>query len=506
MLLVLQLPLADLRGLLNDAPDDATVGPLWELPPDPQRRGFLRGTGGLRKLNDAATSVLEAWPTEAWYVDARGALRLPRLADADFARLREASGVQAHPLKSLRRICSDGNGLWHLQLGVQLDLAAPANLAELRAVVADFLALPVQLRQQGAPLPLPAAQRWTPVAPLLAQRGRIAASIEACTTARAALAARTGAAPGLAAKKKLLVGTPLIYLETAARRRLGDADPASYMPASRVLDAALVARGVPLQMHFGNWPHASGDCALVWVEAGGAPPARLNNLRLNLLRLHAEREVLKLVLRSTTTLGQPGPALEHYLARAHKLLMLDTRFGNDQAALKAAFGAYDDLTAGERAAVQALLAKRGQTLGRVQQLLDLLQGSAVPVNVNIFEEGSRVNNVTIGNNSGQVNVDSTFTNSTNIIGSTDAGELKTALEQLLAATRQLAAQLPEAQREQVAKRTETIAREAASSQPDKEILGISAKGLIDAAKTVAELAKPIATAVGAVLGILGVVL
>jgi hypothetical protein len=50
----------------------------------------------------------------------------------------------------------------------------------------------------------------------------------------------------------------------------------------------------------------------------------------------------------------------------------------------------------------------------------------------------------------------------------------------------------------------TLVTEAAKANPKKEQLSVSGKGLIEAAKTAAEMAGPIVTAVKAVLGLFGV--
>ena len=107
---------------------------------------------------------------------------------------------------------------------------------------------------------------------------------------------------------------------------------------------------------------------------------------------------------------------------------------------------------------------------------------------------------------GQINVDTSFTNATNVVNLGATGPMKDALEQLLKQTLQLVDKLPEDQREDAAKNAETIAREATSKKPTPGILLISGKGLVEAATAVAEMAKPIATAVGAVLGVLGLAL
>jgi hypothetical protein len=477
MLLVLQLPLADLRPFSSSP---RVVGPLWALPPDPQRRGFLRGIGALRTLHDVGAAPINEWPTDAWYVDARTALKLHGFCEANFARSTQAFGAPVHILGTLRRIACDGKALWQVQLGLRFGPAAPPSFAALRALIEDFLALPVQLDTAAG------AQ------PLLMQRKALAARLGQASTPR-----NSPAAP---LQQPLLTGMPAVYLETAKREPTGIAD---WMPVlAQRLDETLAL------LH-GSWPHPRGDCAFVCVESEGAERSRLNNLRLNLLRLHAEREVLKLVLRKAPGLGTANSALEQMLARAHRLLTQPLRFGNDQQVLKAAFACYDDFTQSERDAISSLLADRTQSRQRAERLIEDLLMAGKPIAVNILQAGAHVStvNVTGSNNTiGQINLETAFNQSTVIVQMAEPGPVKDALALLLDQTKRLAARLPEDQREEVVKNTETLAREAASKKPNAGILGISAKGLVEAAKAVAEMAQPIASAVGTVLGLLGLAL
>ena len=91
MIIILLLPLADLRVLDGSA---RLCGPDWRLPPDPQRRGFLRGIGAFRTLRDEGASPLADWPSDGWYVDAQAALRMPSPGGARFTRSAAALGVE----------------------------------------------------------------------------------------------------------------------------------------------------------------------------------------------------------------------------------------------------------------------------------------------------------------------------------------------------------------------------------------------------------------------------
>jgi hypothetical protein len=377
----------------------------------------------------------------------------------------------------LRRISCDGKALWHVQLGVWIGPDQIRDLSALHTVIDECLALPVRLAGAAAP-----------GRPLLSQRKALATLIERSTTPRIATATN----------RPLRTGTPLIYVESATRAGIG---ASAWMPGGQSLSDGIT-------MFRGHWPLNTGDATMVWMEYQGTPRARRNSMRVNLLRLHAEREVVKQVLYAAPSMRTPTPELERFLARAHSLFTQGSRFGIDQQELKAAFAAYDDFTAAERAAILDLLAEKQQSRGRANDLVDALQRNG-PMTLNVFQEGARMSTINIsgsGNTFGQINVETTFTNSTAIVNQAPTGPIKDALEKMLEQAKQLALKLPEEQREDVAKNTEALAREAASKKPNAGILSISAKGLIEAAKTVAEMAKPIATAVGAVLGILGIVL
>ena len=100
-----------------------------------------------------------------------------------------------------------------------------------------------------------------------------------------------------------------------------------------------------------------------------------------------------------------------------------------------------------------------------------------------------------------------FVNTGNIISGVGNSQIKTALEALHDQAKPLAEKLPEdADKEGVANKTEALTKAATAAKPGKAMLKVTGEGLIEAAQTVAGMAGPIATAVGAVLGMFGLVL
>lgn len=80
--------------------------------------------------------------------------------------------------------------------------------------------------------------------------------------------------------------------------------------------------------------------------------------------------------------------------------------------------------------------------------------------------------------------------------------LAKALDDLRSVVTKLAERLPAKEAEQVSRDLKAITQEAVSEEPRKPWYELSGKGLIEAAKTVAEMATPVATAVTAVLSLL----
>jgi hypothetical protein len=194
------------------------------------------------------------------------------------------------------------------------------------------------------------------------------------------------------------------------------------------------------------------------------------------------------------------------LTRAHKELFADTRFGVAQSDLRSIFNVYDEIAPGESKALTDLLGYRTQSVDRVADLVQSF-GAALD-RVTLVLPGATMTNlnstITIqGSNSGPINVAGTFTNNGTIISSVGDQQLQAALTSLNGLAKQLADKLPDDQKEAIANKAEALTKAAAASKPDKSMIEFTGKGLVEAAKSVAEMAAPIATAVGAILGIFG---
>ena len=89
-----------------------------------------------------------------------------------------------------------------------------------------------------------------------------------------------------------------------------------------------------------------------------------------------------------------------------------------------------------------------------------------------------------------------------VAGSGASAELKDRLGKLALEVANLARALPPEKAEEASRSLETFTSEVLAKKPRKEWYELSAKGLIEAARTVAAMAAPITTAVKAVLALL----
>lgn len=82
-------------------------------------------------------------------------------------------------------------------------------------------------------------------------------------------------------------------------------------------------------------------------------------------------------------------------------------------------------------------------------------------------------------------------------------DLRAALEALVKTSSQMIERLPTAEQKlNASEQLKTLTEQASKPQPSKWLLDVSGKGLIDAAKAVAEMSGPVATTVKAVLALL----
>ena len=498
MFFLVQLPFADLRPFLPNANNRNPIRtrPDWTVPPDSRNPEFLRGVGGLRKRTSFRKNDQVIWPGEGWYATARRGIRFPLIT----ANLFSDPRISAAPHTVVRRIYSNGAESWRVDIGVGFWANDVLSLKEAIALSRELLNIPVRVRSGER-----RGQRkgtFGPPGPLVEQRDRIGELLMRATGVNA-VPIRSKEHRGFVS------GRPLLIIEST------NADEPFEI---EITDAELshvrgFSHGVPetveccgLVMRF-----AQQEIPTVVLRTRLAPDApEVWGHRVALGRVHAEREILTEVLRSLGRGQLPeSPILERYIARVHRDFFAQSRFGVAQSGVHRAIATYEALTPAETLALEDKLTNRRQSQARVDELIKGLAPLSGPIL--IAEEGSTItmsSNYVAGNVVGsQLNAGTTFQNASVAIGLAPTGDVPDKLAQLLELTKSLADRLQDdAAKQRVANKMETLAKEATAIKPDRSMLEVTGKGLVEAAKTVAEMAAPVATAVGVVLGLFGVVL
>jgi hypothetical protein len=490
-------PFTDLRSFLDKATFRLSV-PEWPLA-KPSSKEFVRSSGSVASRLGGG---IDDWPGEEVYGRAATALRFPN-------RLETRNLGETHlPFSArfaFRRFYSDGR-IARLEIGLRLNTTAeaPESLGadSCLAIIHNCLTIPVRIpsvsRRSFVTCPLLEAGRPLAEHYLRSSTGRVDSKLPAIE------------------KWWFTAGDPVLILH--------------YRPTS--LMAALPPHSKAVQVS----PGQDFSIAYCLVERNRVPVKtwllgsehesdkdRLRRFRIHLIRLHAEREGLKEVLRR---IGRQQLALatnksdyiQSYLNSAVTLLERRERFGFDQSALiDSAKYLVDFVAPGERATILAEL--QSARLNIVKKVVRLTDKSTEGASIaNVFD-GATIGSLTIGRiemksirfgDNTTVMGDFTVTVAEKIENSFNKAvqsgvpdALKEQLKSLSTQVAEMVQKLPAKDAEDAARDLETLTHEAISPQPRKKWYSLSGEGLISAAKTVGAIAGPVITTVKAILALLG---
>jgi hypothetical protein len=314
----------------------------WSPPPE-----FLRYFG---RAIERKFGKQSAWFDERAYCRANRAIRFDEL----HLHPLQADSVILPAAVAFRRIFGDGVAVSRVEIGIRApssgDVTGLTGL-QCKDIVASFIQLPTKVRAiSDSPVKGPVYQ--APAA--LARQGNGLTKLFTRATTLASTPEE------LAAQSRLVKGgLPLVIAEFGA-------DEAVQLPADAFsVDPAAVGGA---ELGFAYVPFGRDDRIPTWfLKPGTADDEQLRNLRLVLLRLHAQRQVLNLilnqVLQSFITFRQgteAGDRLESYLNAAMTIVQKPGSFGVSQVEL---WKAINDAEAAEAA------------LGLASQTIELAQGS-----------------------------------------------------------------------------------------------------------------------------------
>ena len=344
--IVAQIPLADARPLVGDT--GRLERPPWGATTE-AGKDFVRSLGTVRKRLRPGTG---AWLDESTYCDARRAIRFAPSGAPSSIGLK---GESARLVCSFRRYFSDGRIALRIEAGLRVrrsrSLPRPLEGGEVNDLVRGVMALPVVVGNEKAGRPL-----------ALAQAGdRLAAFLLTCTTRRNT--------PIPTESWWIASGEP-IFLAEYRSDEVSGLPPRRHIQGSPILDDAHVdlsfaTISLTRDLSLGTWLlglHPDSD------------QERIRLLRIHLLRLHAQREVLRQLIRlmGGGKIDAASDDSQRYLGAAFSLLSAERKGGVDQPELLAAAYQSDQLAApGDQAALlDALEGARRQIRDKIKRGLE----------------------------------------------------------------------------------------------------------------------------------------
>ena len=499
MLVDIVFPIADVRDFVGGAPRRLQI-PNWPDPYPPARK-FVRAFGPIRRRPQGGAKGIG----EGHVCDANGTVRFPRCP-----AFHTDSNSRIHLVPRFRRFFFDGRGVGKLEVGLVPKQKTAFHLKGTNAVslLKSLIGCEVTSASTEQLVPgIPKSPRTTLKFNQLPDH--VASLFFLATTNRKQIPTNREFAWCVSA------AIPMLLIQEGTEER--------FEPDFRW-------RSVSLNTETYN----KIELSHAWIEWQGQTEARLWRLRYEpgadqdavrlvrmfLLRLHCEQEVLRTVLnlmdRGQIVLQNDASEtklLQSFLIKLARRLLrpIDRKVGPDQQTILTPDlldVVCETLHAGAPGFRESLLDRLDRDadlhhnkLARVRALLDqfvLETSEQSHVYVNIVE-GNYVNQpITITNSQGVIVTVAEYiqdvTNSVNqtISQSTESDEVKTLIAQLAREIADIAEQLPPETAKQMGDDIETLSKETARAHPRRQWYEVSLEGLREAVDAVGELAKPIA--------------
>lgn len=492
MFLAVQFPIADGRRFASEPPPFA--GPEWPAPKADLNPEFIRQFGHVALRAGGADA---AWNDEYAFCSAKRAIRFP---DLRAARLGRDDRVFV-PSCAFRRLFHDGKAVARVEVGLGHDQRRGRPLyalsdTDLTAILAGLFRLKTQTG-------LANGQSSTRE---LVLQGPHLARIYAAASVRGRM---TGY------ERLVRAGIPTAVLEF-------DSEYEVARPPLNVIDVSAATADEEVILWFCRVQTPYGSIPTWFIgQTSRADRGSLRSLRLCLLRLHAEQQVLDLVL-SMIARGElvyepgtdAGEALEVYLNSATNFLNREYWRGTAGSRILDALDATANAaTPGQRAVLdRRLQGVRLQIARKVDRYQAEREGKVGVTTITVMGDyvgheqkiyggtfhGPVVNAVAAERIEGSFNV-------TTASGASD--EVKEQLKVLHTEVAKLVEAMTAqgvGDPEEVVNNLETFAKQAVEKRPLRQVLEVTGRALIDTANFVAQSAAPIAAAVTAIMKATGI--
>ncbi len=507
MFAVVQFPIGDFRRFSASQAASVLPSPSW--PPDVYavpRFVHRFGAAAVRRLG-----VDFAWTDEGAYVHAHRALRL-------FAQRPSQLAPELRPPKcAFRRLFFDGNAVARVEVGFSLPVALRNSGSGVIAVApnAAFTQADVGASQDQHHYVDPIAfAKWVlsldTLVPASAAKGsgksprRTKRLFEQGDSLADLYCVSTQARGNLPSKSFVASGAPVVVLDEPSLS-------SELMPPS----LRTIALGGNYSTALGHGIIQLGGAAVeLWVIGKtDASSVDRRALRLCLLRLHAEQQVLRLALDRIASnqlaylpRTDTGDRLENYLNTATRVIAREEWASGSRSAVLDAFEAIHGSRARDRVELlrRRLDGMRAQVRKKVEKfyLSDVIAAAQEHTTVN---NTFNMQNATISNSTmaGVINGAVSTVNNAPI---DDA--LKDVLLELLQAVRVTADSpvvAPTEEGKKMVAHAEEIVKGISEKQEDRKWYQVSVEGLSDAAKAVGDVGKPVLEAVAKLVPLLAAI-
>jgi len=489
MFLTIQFPIADARSFLKEG------SPRISLELSKNKDVYVRcfGKVRLRKNKNLLTKLPLDWVNDIHYVSADTALKVPDLGQYyEWHQKNKESDPPRFLLKPSylsRRLFFDSIALARVEVGLKVETPVVLDKNHCLSVIKDYLTLPTKV--------LSLTDKSGYANKYLANQGEDLAKLFLHATTPKVNTTDFD-------KNSVMECNPLLFFEYSedAKSPFGKFLYRSILPdEAKKLDVSNT-NGVNLAYY--EYKH-NKTCYGVWfIGCNDKNKEKVRLLKLCLLRLHAEQEVLKNILIFIGKLIENGNQgnikidnLNKYLSSATKAIYKKSRYGILQGTVLDSAKKCQTVTSEtELICIENKKIALEKNLSLIESRQTREKFILFLKNFKGFQVSILSHNIIGNNNIVNSYVHESFKNAEK----SSSSDLKEKLDTLITKVNDLCNKIPNNDdKEKTALYLKQFVEHATLPKPDKTMLGVTGKGIIDAAKAIADVAKPIAEAVGVVL-------
>jgi hypothetical protein len=510
MLVALQFPYVDVRKFIAEETKRLPV-PTWPFPQADSQ--FIRSCGAVRKRVDKGSAD---WAGEEFFCTAKRLVKFvgpipPRNGERasffDQAVPLKSSGASVRPYCAFRRFRVSVPATVRLDLGIGYEhwrgWKGPIGGDDIYSLIAHVLTVQVKVSLS--------AQSATPE-----REGLFEWAATKVPTAYLSATTKRPAPADIPRSWWVTARAPLMLIEYETDRDF-TGPPAN----AQLIDSASREHICLSYLRIRtDGKHSTEVGAWLLGTDEHADPDYVRRLRNQLLRLHAEQQtiaaVFQLIAAEKIPVGKDdsGQRIQEFLRNSIEFLQRKERFGITQSDILLTAQRYDAIV--EPGETTSLIAALGQirpnllrNVTRFAKTMEVRAGDTYNIakltyiqEAQVTKQTQTITNSRIEGGVNQVAAKKIEDSFNTVRNASDNTELKQHLEQIHKTVEEILSKLPPEQQEELAEDVKVLTQQATSGKPMRKWYDVSAKGLIEAANTIGELANPIKVAVAAITALL----